>query len=101
VLDSKIDVDAVFAFNDVIAYGCLRVFHERGIRVPEDIAIIGYDDASMNMVVNPTLTSVRQPTGEMGGRAVELLIDISNADRSSREPEVILFDPELKAREST
>jgi LacI family transcriptional regulator len=101
VLDSKIDVDAVFAFNDVIAYGCLRVFHERGIRVPDDIAIIGYDDANMNMVVNPTLTSVRQPTGEMGSRAAELLIDILNADRSSREPEVILFDPELKAREST
>lgn len=101
VLDSKIDVDAVFAFNDVVAYGCLKLFHERGIRVPGDIAIIGYDDTNMNMVVNPTLTSVRQPTGEMGRRATKLLIDILDTDRSLRRPEVVLFNPELKVRETT
>lgn len=100
LLQGKLNFTAVFAFNDVIAYGCLRVLREKRFRVPEDIAIIGYDDSEMDDVVHPRLTSIRQPTYEMGKQSAELMITLVETRRTDAGP-VILFEPELRIRETT
>jgi LacI family transcriptional regulator, galactose operon repressor len=65
---------ALVAFNDKTAVGALRAAHERGLRVPEDLSVTGFDDSDISRSTTPTLTTVRQPLGEMGRIAVSLLV---------------------------
>jgi LacI family transcriptional regulator len=65
---------AIFAFNDSIAIGAMEAATERGVRVPEDLSVVGFDDLTYATVVAPGLTTVRQPLAEMGGTAVGLLL---------------------------
>ncbi|RKE22823.1 LacI family DNA-binding transcriptional regulator [Streptomyces sp. TLI_171] len=65
---------ALVAFNDKAAVGALRAAHERGLRVPEDVSIAGFDDDYLSRTSIPTLTTVRQPLEELGGLAVSLLL---------------------------
>jgi DNA-binding LacI/PurR family transcriptional regulator len=69
------DVDAVFAASDPMALGALRVLRDAGSRVPEDVAIVGFDDSVLSRQTDPTLTSVHQPVEEMGRAMVNLLHD--------------------------
>jgi LacI family transcriptional regulator len=64
---------AIFASNDNMAIGAMRAAAERGIRVPEDLSVVGFDDSELARVVTPALTTVRQPLEEMGRMAVSLL----------------------------
>ena len=64
---------AIFAFNDNIAIGAIRAARARGLRVPEDVSIVGFDDVEHATIVTPALTTVRQPLAEMGRTAVSLL----------------------------
>ena len=65
--------DAVFCFNDHLALGVMRAIYDAGLRVPEDIAVVGFDDIPEAAVATPPLTTVRQPLLEMGGLALRLL----------------------------
>jgi LacI family transcriptional regulator len=65
---------AVFAFNDSMALGVLRAARDRGLRVPEDVSIVGYDDQLYASVTRPTLTTVRQPLADMGRTAIDLVL---------------------------
>ncbi len=65
---------AYFADNDVIAEGCIRAMKEHGIRVPEDISVVGFDDAPMTEMVDPPLTTMSVPKAAMGALAVRRLI---------------------------
>lgn len=69
---------AIFAFNDDMAIGTLRAARERGIRVPEQLSIIGFDDAEPASFLSPALTTVQQPLKEMGRLGVDLLFRILN-----------------------
>lgn len=80
------DVDAIFAANDLMAIGALKVLHRRGIRVPEDVALIGFDDIPLAAVVEPELSTVRQPVDVMGRLAVDLLLRRSNARPKKKHP---------------
>jgi LacI family transcriptional regulator len=71
--------DAIFAGNDQMAYGVLRVVEEFGIRVPADIAVVGFDDIPLAEHMKPPLTTIRQPLFEMGETAAELLLSIIDA----------------------
>ena len=72
---------AWFAANNFIAVGVLRALYEQGVRVPEDAAVIGFDDLPPSMLINPFLTVVTQPAYELGYRAVEALLEhIQNPD---------------------
>jgi LacI family transcriptional regulator len=73
LLDRPDRPTAIFGFNDNIAIGVIRAARERGIRIPEDISLVGFDDAEEAMLVTPTLTTVRQPLQEMGRMGVSLL----------------------------
>ena len=64
---------AIFAFNDNIAIGAIQAARARGLRVPEDVSIVGFDDVEGATIVTPALTTVRQPLAEMGRTAVSLL----------------------------
>jgi LacI family transcriptional regulator len=73
--------DAVFAANDMMALGCLYAFNEAGLRVPDDIALAGFDDIPLARFVHPTLTTMRVNIAELGGRAMTRLLDTINTDR--------------------
>ena len=75
LLDLPEPPTAVFAASDSMAVGALRAIHDRGLRVPDEIALIGYDDLPLAAFTSPPLTSVHQPIGEMGAHAVRVLIE--------------------------
>ena len=91
---------AVFAANDLLALGLLQSFLRGGLSVPDDIALVGYDDIDYASSAAVPLSSVRQPAFEMGRRAAELLLaEIDGGD--AFETEQVVFEPELVVREST
>ena len=93
----------VFAMNDLVAIGLLQGLVTRAIRVPEDVAIVGYDDIEYAAAAAVPLSSIRQPRAELGRRAAELLIAEIRAADSNEEHrhEQVVFDPELVIRKSS
>ncbi|MGE5549105.1 MAG: LacI family DNA-binding transcriptional regulator [Bacteroidota bacterium] len=90
--------DGVVAFNDLLAIGAMQAIKEHGLRVPEDIAVVGFDDIEAASLVEPALTTVRQPLDEIGQVACKMLLQlINNEDLPIRKA---VFDPILVVRES-
>jgi len=75
LLAARPDIDAVFAASDLMASGAMAVLEAANRRVPQDVAVVGYDDSPVATSVRPRLTSVRQPIEEMGHEMARLLID--------------------------
>jgi LacI family transcriptional regulator len=92
--------DAVFCANDLLALGVLRVLSQAGVRVPQDVALIGYDDIEFSSAAAVPLSSVRQPTYQLGKIATELLLDECD-DPEGHAHQQIMFQPELVVRESS
>jgi DNA-binding LacI/PurR family transcriptional regulator len=90
--------DGVLANNDLMATEILRVARERGIGVPEDIALVGYDDTPLARIVSPALTSVSQPQRAMGRRAIECIVERHDG---RTDPERAWYEPTLLVRGST
>jgi LacI family transcriptional regulator len=91
---------AVFCANDLLALGVLQQMTRSRIRVPEDVAIVGYDDIDFAAAAAVPVTSVRQPRQQLGRTAAELLIDeVDNA--AQHQHRQVVFEPELVVREST
>ncbi len=90
--------DAVFIASDTMALGALDAISEAGLHVPEDIAIVGFDDLVPAFQATPPLTTIKQPISQFGRKAVELLLDI--IARGPYPPRHILMDTELVVRES-
>jgi LacI family transcriptional regulator len=90
---------AIFAFNDNMAIGAIRAARARGLRVPDDVSVVGFDDSEQAAIVAPALTTVRQPLAEMGRMAVSLLTRL--LDRQSVEALHIELATRLVVREST
>jgi LacI family transcriptional regulator len=88
--------DAVFAASDVTAIGAIRLLQEKGLEVPKDIAIIGFDDIPIPTLSSIQLTTVRQPVEELGVAAVELLIDL--IENGVNPPRHKIMDSELVIR---
>ncbi|HLZ20604.1 MAG TPA: LacI family DNA-binding transcriptional regulator [Ktedonobacterales bacterium] len=72
---------AIFAANDEMAYGVLAAAEERGLRIPEDLAVAGFDDIASSAHIRPALTTVRQPFFEMGQTAIRMLLSLVDAPR--------------------
>lgn len=94
------DLTAVFAGNDQIALGLLHAFHERSVRVPEDVSVVGFDDTPESAYFTPSLTTVRQDFGRLGEVAVALL-DRLVVDPDHVAPDKQLVAPTLVVRAST
>ncbi len=91
---------ALFAFNDISAIGAMRAFRDAGLRVPEDVSVVGFDDIQAAAYLTPRLTTVRQPLSQMGEMAAkQLLMRISSGN--GKAPKLISLAPELVVREST
>jgi DNA-binding LacI/PurR family transcriptional regulator len=90
---------AIMAANDLLALGAIRALHDLGRRIPEDVAVSGFDDFEFSAFLDPPLTSLRVPGYEMGRIAAHLLIDeLRGASGSTRK---VVLDVELRIREST
>ena len=92
---------AVFAANDLAAIGATAALKDRGRRVPEDVSVVGFDDIRLAAYTSPALTTIRQPTYEMGRRATEILIDAIHARATPRRAQQVVFDGELIVRASS
>ena len=90
--------DAIFAASDMMAIGALRALREANLRVPEDVAVIGYDDVPLANMTEPPLTTIRQSIQNMGTIAVKTLVEIIRNPNGGRQH--ILVDTELVIRES-
>ena len=98
LLDRRPDLDAVFVASDLMAMGVLRGLRRAGRRVPDDVAVIGFDDSPAARHTDPPLTTVRQPVEEMGARTAHELIALI-ADPTAR-PRNVVLPTELILRES-
>ena len=91
------DVDALVCANDLIALGALEQLTRNGVKVPSEVAVVGFDDTMFATLKEPSLTSVRQPVAEMAQAAVDLVL----AGRDSRRPVRRELAAALQIRDST
>ena len=99
LLDEHPGITAIFAANDVMAFGVIRAALDRGLRLPEDLSLIGFDNIEFSGIVHPPLTTIHQPKYEMGYAAVEILLRMArDRDRPMLEQRVLRV--ELIERES-
>jgi len=91
---------AVFCANDLLALGVLQEMTRRGLDVPGDLAIVGYDDIDFAAAAAVPLTSIRQPRAQLGRAAAELLIDEVTSPDTHQHRQVV-FEPELVERQSS
>jgi LacI family repressor for deo operon, udp, cdd, tsx, nupC, and nupG len=89
---------AIFAFNDQMAIGALHALRTSGLRVPEDMAVVGFDGIGLGAYTTPELTTVEQPRTEVGQRAVQLVLD--SLDEASSSPTQVTLPVRLVVRES-
>ena len=99
LLEARPDIDAVFAASDLMAAGALAVLAAAGRRVPEDVAVVGFDDSAVASSTRPTLTSVRQPIEEMGEEMARLLV--AAIERSDPAPRRVILATKLIRRASS
>ncbi|MBS4179002.1 LacI family DNA-binding transcriptional regulator [Lederbergia citrea] len=99
LINQKHHFTAVCCGNDLIAFGVIDALRKRGIRVPEDIAIVGYDDIKMASLIKPELTTVRQPLDKIAIGLVDLLLETINAE-DKKQTKNLIFSMELVIRES-
>jgi DNA-binding LacI/PurR family transcriptional regulator len=98
LLEQTPKIDGVFVASDLMGIGALRALHELGRRVPEDVAIVGFDDAPLASYADPPLTTIRQPVELLGQEMVRLLLHrLSDPDG---DPESIILATELVVRSS-
>lgn len=90
---------AVFVGNDMMAIGFLRSSIEIGLRIPEEISIVGFDNLELGMYMHPTITSFAQPKEEIGEKAIQLLLN--RIENPKTPPQRILIPPRIIIREST
>jgi DNA-binding LacI/PurR family transcriptional regulator len=88
---------AVFVASDEVAFGALRAARGLGVRIPHDIAVVGFDDLPISEFVQPALTTVRVSALEIGAEAARMLIKIVE---TGRRPSSVLMGTELRIRES-
>jgi LacI family transcriptional regulator len=99
LLDLPEPPTAIFAFNDGMAVGVWRAARERGVRIPEELSLVGFDDSELARMVVPELTTVRQPVEELGRMAVSLLLRL--IDRQRVDALSVRLDTKLVVRGST
>jgi DNA-binding LacI/PurR family transcriptional regulator len=99
LLARKVPFTALFAYNDLCAIGAIRALKEEGLRVPQDVSVMGFDDIPGAAFHMPSLTTVRQPLARMGEVAAQSLLE--RIEDNKEFPAEIAVEPELVVREST
>jgi DNA-binding LacI/PurR family transcriptional regulator len=101
LIKNNISVNAIFAINDPVAIGAFQRIKEAGLKIPQDIGIIGFSNNKITSLVEPQLTTVNQPSFNMGKRAAEIMVELINKENISFEPIIEILDAELIIRDST
>lgn len=101
LLDSGVGVDGVFAMNDALALGVLHALHDRGVAVPDQVAVIGFDDVEEAQYSVPTLSSVAPGREQIASTAVRLLRERIEQGAEAGPPRTVVADFTVVAREST
>ncbi|MES2249885.1 LacI family DNA-binding transcriptional regulator [Variovorax sp. KBS0712] len=99
ILRTEQKPSAVFVCNDLMAIGALRAAHESGVRVPDELSIVGFDDIELSAYTSPPLTTVAQPKERIGALAVDMLLERMGGKR--RDARKVVLQPELRVRAST
>lgn len=98
LLTKSVDITAVVAYNDYMAAGALSVLDENGLKVPEQISMMGFDDGLIARYVSPRLTTIRYPIAMMAERAAHLALNLAKAEQTSTD--AMVFTPTLVRRNS-
>jgi len=98
MLEKNLDFTAVFAYNDMMAFGSMQVIREKGLRIPEDIGLVGYDDILFCSLMDPALTTIRLKKQELGMESVKLLLSHINGNR--KKPKKIMLDVDIIVRKT-
>jgi LacI family transcriptional regulator len=99
LLNRGSEFTALVCYNDVSAFGAIRALMDRGLRVPHDVSVVGFDDVQSAAFHNPSLTTIRQPLRQMGGVAARILLQRIRGQATF--PDSVPILPELVIREST
>lgn len=91
-------VTGIFAFNDLMAYGVYKAAHKFGYQIGEDISVVGFDDLFFSGIMEVPLTTIRQPSHQMGEASVRKILELLTDSNAKNES--ILYDPELMSRDS-
>lgn len=96
-------VDGIFINTDLVAVGAIAELNNRGIKVPEDIAIVGFSNWFMSSVISPKLTTINQPGFDMGKQSFKLLYKEIKASKKNNPlvPKTVVLDTDLIIRETT
>ena len=98
MLEKNLDFNVIFAYNDMMAFGAMQAIKEKGLRIPEDIGLVGYDDIPFSSLISPVLTTIRLEKQELGVESVKLLF--SRINRYRKKIKKIMLDVELVIRET-
>ena len=93
--------DAIFTTSDKLTTGCLKTLKRRGLKIPDDVSLVGFSNSDIAELIDPPLTVVRQPAEAMGRAATELLIQMIESKRPIKEFEKRVLIPELQERASS
>lgn len=97
ILENGLSFDSIFCFNDILAYGAIKALREKGIEIPKEIMVVGYDDIIYSSIID--LTTIRIPKFELGYKAFHILFDKMNHKVNKRTK--IVLDVELIERKTT
>jgi LacI family transcriptional regulator len=98
LLERRAEFTAILCFNDISAMGSIRALHDAGLRVPDDVSILGFDDIQSAAFQVPSLSTIRQPLKLMGSTGAEVLLRKLAGEET---PSILRVQPELVFREST
>ena len=98
LLNSGVGFSAAFVASDLVAYGAIAAIRERGLRIPEDIALVGMDDLPVSRFINPPLTTIRLPAIELALQAAEILLQLLQGEQP--EQRQVILDTSLVVRGS-
>jgi LacI family transcriptional regulator len=101
LLDLPLRPDAIFCVNDQTAIGAMKVIRDKGLRIPEDIAVAGFDDSPISGYISPSLTSVARPGRQLGIEAARIFLQYQNATEKEAVAEHLILPPQLVIRGST
>jgi len=101
LLTLKQKPDAILTTSDKLTTGCLKTLIRRGIKVPSEIAVVGFSNSDIAELLNPSLTVIRQPAKEMGKAATELLLQMIESKRPVTQFEKRVLTPQLNIGKSS
>jgi LacI family transcriptional regulator len=94
------DADGIFIYNDMMAFGALRAFSDSGIRVPEDVSVVGHDDIEVSQSFIPRLTTIQVPKYRLGFESAQALLGLIEQGRVPAPEQRVVYEPELVVRET-